>query len=337
MLKPGERGSAQVSFDPGYKADNLSCCVEGKLRIAYDNHPQKDEIGLLGDINFPNLDFEFTEINFGVVLNDMTKSMSMTVTNDSKIACTYSWAFMEDEEEARALATAKRPFIPVNQVFDILPIRSHLKPGESEVVEFLMYGHANRQFRGTCICEVEGGPDYEVTLVGGASHVSYEIETDELDFGELVHDHVEEKEFFITNTSSVPLNFRVLDDKVTREGVISVYPKSGRIFGKERARIVVRFCPILPEHICEHLVVEVGHFEPVEVLVRGVGIYSSVTLVLPHDVTDAWDKLLDSARAHLAKKSKDAQHVRRIHSDATRPTTVASNDDLRQRTEFWQG
>jgi len=139
QLEPGESKSVHVLFNPGYKNDRLSCRVDGKLRISYENHPQRDELNLVGEINFPNLDFEFTEINFGNVLNDTTKSMMMTVTNNSKIDCAYNWAFLEDEEEQRAVSTSRKPYIPVNEVFDILPIRSHLKPGETEQIEFVMY------------------------------------------------------------------------------------------------------------------------------------------------------------------------------------------------------
>eukprot|EP00939_MAST-03C_sp_MAST-3C-sp1_P000134 g134.t1 len=310
-LGPGERGSVQIAFDPGYKDDRLSCRIDGKLQFVYDNHPQRDEISVVGIINYPNLDFAFTKINFGSVLNDTTKSMTMTVTNNSRIDCDYSWAFLEDEEEQRALATAKKPYIPVNQVFDILPIRSHLKAGESEDVEFLMYGHANRHFRGTCVCEVEGGPDYEVSLVGGASHVAYKIDVDELDFGELVHDHTEEKVFYITNTGKVPLDFRIFDDKITRAGVISVQPVSGRIFGNERARVTIRFCPILPERIQEKIVVQVAHFEPIELNVIGVGIYSSVVLSLPHDTSDDWESLIDAARSQLLEDGTTAPQSHR--------------------------
>lgn len=62
----------------------------------------------------------------------MTKAVR--VTNNSVVDCAFSWSFLEDVEEARMSATARRPYIPVNQIFDILPIRSFLRPGESEEV-----------------------------------------------------------------------------------------------------------------------------------------------------------------------------------------------------------
>jgi hypothetical protein len=38
-------------------------------------------VKLVGDIHFPNLDFEYSQINFGCILNDTTKTM-MTDDDD---------------------------------------------------------------------------------------------------------------------------------------------------------------------------------------------------------------------------------------------------------------
>ena len=85
--------------------------------------------------------------------------MLVKVTNVSKVDTAFQWSFVEDETAAKASATTRKPYVPVNQVFDILPIRSMLKPGESEDVEFVYYGHNNRRFKGMAVCEVEGGPE----------------------------------------------------------------------------------------------------------------------------------------------------------------------------------
>lgn len=59
------------------------------------------------------------------------------------------------------------------QIFDILPIRSLLRPRESEEVEFVYYGHANRKALRKCACDVVGGPTYIVDLIGEASNVGF--------------------------------------------------------------------------------------------------------------------------------------------------------------------
>lgn len=74
------------------------------------------------------------QVSFGCVLNDTTMTKAVRITNNSVVDCAFSWSFLEDVEEGRLSATARRPYIPVNQIFDILPIRSFLRPGESEEV-----------------------------------------------------------------------------------------------------------------------------------------------------------------------------------------------------------
>lgn len=59
------------------------------------------------------------------------------------------------------------------KVFDILPIRSVLRPGDMEEVEFVYYGHANQKAQGVCLCDVVGGPSYTLHLSGEASNVGF--------------------------------------------------------------------------------------------------------------------------------------------------------------------
>ena len=156
-LMPNETTTVNVSFDPGYKDDRVSHVAESALTAVYREHPNRDKVPLIGEINFPNLQFDYTTVDFGTVLNDTTQTVSVKVTNISKIDTDLSWTFEADEEAARKKATAARPYIPVNQVYDVLPIRSLLRPGETEVVEFAFYGHANRKFRTTAVGIVQGG------------------------------------------------------------------------------------------------------------------------------------------------------------------------------------
>ena len=299
QLEPAESATLNVSFDPGYKDDRVSHVAERKLTAVYRDHPRKDAFDLIGDINFPNLEFEYTRVDFGCILNDTTKSMTVKVTNTSRIDCAFQWSFVEDEDAERAAATARRPYIPVNQVFDILPIRSYLHPGETEVVEFIFYGHSNRKFKAQAVCEVEGGPEYDVTLVGEASTLGYRLDRQFIDFGKLVFDKTEESEFLLYNTGKVAFNFSVRTDLVSRPGVVSVSPMSGRVFANSKQPIVVKFTPGIPEHITEKLVLEVAHFEPVEFPVHGEGIYASVAMSLPRMPVDGWEELCDEARATL--------------------------------------
>jgi len=57
-----------------------------------------------------------------------------------------------------------------------MPIYGTLKPGELEQVTLTFYGHANISSEACAVCEVDGGPSYEITLKGEASLVNYKFD-----------------------------------------------------------------------------------------------------------------------------------------------------------------
>lgn len=91
-------------------------CTRVCPAAVYQGHPRRDHVDLIGDINYPNIDLEYSKIDFGCILNNTTKSMTVKISNTSKIDCALSWAFVQDEESEKAAASSKRPQIPVNQV-----------------------------------------------------------------------------------------------------------------------------------------------------------------------------------------------------------------------------
>ena len=48
------------------------------------------------------------------------------------------------------------------------------------------YGHADIWGQAKAVCEVEGGPTYEITLKGEASLVNYKFDRKEIDYGKQV-------------------------------------------------------------------------------------------------------------------------------------------------------
>jgi len=54
----------------------------------------------------------------------------------------------------------KKKELPINEVFDILPVSGILNPGESETVEFTFYAGHGMSYNGIAVCSIEGGPDY---------------------------------------------------------------------------------------------------------------------------------------------------------------------------------
>jgi hypothetical protein len=196
--------------------------------------------------------------------------MAVKVRNSSKVQASFYWCFSEDEATAKAQAAiAKKPFIPINQVFDILPIRSFLQPGEIEEVEFTFYGHPNCKFKGLCVCELEGGPEYELTLIGEASTVGFRLDKSIIEFGKISHAVRETRDFYIINTGKVVFTYEIESNTPSHPGILDVSPSSGKVFHNDKQRIQVRVRPGLPRHFKECIVLRVAHFDPVSVLVYG--------------------------------------------------------------------
>ena len=61
----------------------------------------------------------------------------------------------------------------MNEVFDILPLNGNLDPGEIETVEFIFNSYEDKIFKALAICQVDGGPFYEVKLKGNSSTMQY--------------------------------------------------------------------------------------------------------------------------------------------------------------------
>jgi len=138
QMQPGEKASLQVDFDPSYKVDKISGDQFSRLTIIHQNHPYKDGVDLVGAVCFPNLRLDQTSVNFGSILSDTSKKVLIDICNVSAIALDYSWSFLEDEvssslidEEIDETTVApERPKIPINEVFDVLPLSGHLAPEE---------------------------------------------------------------------------------------------------------------------------------------------------------------------------------------------------------------
>ncbi|KAJ1463908.1 hypothetical protein T484DRAFT_1872238, partial [Baffinella frigidus] len=182
-LQPGQSADLAVHFDAAFRGQCLSEVVKQNLQILYNMgpsaepkndraphgvHPKRGVIELNGSINYPNLKIDKTEIKFGAVLNDTTKRVKVKITNPSTIKAAFSWSFVITDKDAKrpgststVVSSRVDPPQAVNAVFDILPTRGFLLPGQSEDYEFVFYGHANHKYKTVAVCEVQGGPEYE--------------------------------------------------------------------------------------------------------------------------------------------------------------------------------
>lgn len=72
------------------------------------------------------------------------------------------------------------------QIFDILPIYGTLQSGESEQITLTFYGHAWISSEAVAVCEVDGGPSYEIKFIGNASLVDYSFDYLDINLDKIV-------------------------------------------------------------------------------------------------------------------------------------------------------
>lgn len=79
------------------------------------------------------------------------------MTNISEMVCTYDWSFLEEETtslnkpEEDTRKSKKKKDVPINEVFDILPVSGILKQGETETVEFTFYAGHGMKYNGIAV------------------------------------------------------------------------------------------------------------------------------------------------------------------------------------------
>lgn len=289
-LANGEPETVSIDFDPGMKQDRLSDNISGKLTIAHANHPHRDIVHLQGEVCFPNLQILPPNIDFGCILNDTSKRKYLVLTNISEMSVAYEWSFLEEEatslnavqEEDETRKRKKKPkALPVNEVFDILPVSGRLGPGQTETVEFTFQAGHGLAYNGIAVCSVDGGPDYEVPILGESSFVDFKLSTHELDYGEIPYNESSSKEFYIENIGKVPFEFSINLSTVSRPGIIECSHMNGKVIAGERFKVVVKFFPGVPANIDEMLLVECGHFPAARFKVKAVGIYPGCLLSFP--------------------------------------------------------
>ena len=79
------------------RSDRVSGITNSKLQIIHQDHPQKDNIDLFGEVCFPNIQLESNIINFGSILSETSKKVQFNIKNISQMGLNYEWTFLEDE------------------------------------------------------------------------------------------------------------------------------------------------------------------------------------------------------------------------------------------------
>lgn len=94
------------------------------------------------------------------VIEHTCKRLQMIVKNPSAMQVSYAWSFYEHDPRKDikvAFGVRKKSKglkIPLNEIFDLLPIRATLDPGEHEIVEASFYAYPGYVVQATAVCRV---------------------------------------------------------------------------------------------------------------------------------------------------------------------------------------
>jgi hydrocephalus-inducing protein len=228
-LQPEKTLVVVVCLDPDYSESRISSEEHAKLTIVYNEHAQKDHVDLFSVVNFPNLSFSSNYIKFGCISTDMEQRKIFQIKNISKIPVSYQWYFIEEKNTNRS---------EISQIFDVQPLCGYLEPDDYQDVEVYFYGQSQVSLHRKILCDVKGGPKYDLELQGEASNLIWTFEKTVIDFGSHPFTSQLSQEIILTNTGQVKFDYcviifpnSVLSDKV----VIS--PAKGIVKPRESLKI----------------------------------------------------------------------------------------------------
>ncbi|XP_077612463.1 hydrocephalus-inducing protein homolog [Crocuta crocuta] len=198
--------------------------------------------------------------------------------------------------------------IGVEEVFDILPLYGVLQPHSNHQISFTFYGHCDIIAQAKALCEVEGGPTYEIMLRGEASLVNYFFDTKDINYGLQLFDHVTENEITLKNTGKVGFEFKVLTDHLSSPdnllpGVPLIVPNSGFISSHKEQVLKVYYLPGVPEVFHRSFQIQIAHLDPENITLHGEGIFPRICLDLPRKLqgNEKYETFLNQARKNLGK------------------------------------
>ncbi|TRY66375.1 hypothetical protein DNTS_003347 [Danionella cerebrum] len=201
------------------------------------------------------------------------------------------------------LAANGHSSLDVKEVFDISSLYGELQPGDSKLVTFSFLGHTEIRTQVLALCEVEGGPTYEVTLKGQASSVSYSLDTNDLDFGLQLFDNVAEAELTLRNTGKVGFDFSTVNGQQASftewplPGQPLIIPSMGHLEQNGEIKLSVCYLPGIPGIFQKSVHLQVAFYESESITVRGEAVFPRLSLDLPRNLDkEMYGPLLNEAK-----------------------------------------
>ncbi|KAL5255873.1 hypothetical protein ACHWQZ_G011188 [Mnemiopsis leidyi] len=254
--------------------------------------------------------------------------------------------FISDGEEKK---DPEKSVVPIEQVFDILPLHGTIEPGDSQTLQFSFYGHENSDNAVEAVCQVEGGPKYKIQLRGQAALVQYSFDKHFINFGEVHYDQIAVAEIELFNEGRIPLDYCTMsagDGSKPQPGELTVTPvEMGQVPPFSSRKLIIRYNPGVPAKFDKLFKVQVAHFEPDVIQVVGEGVFPRIKLDLPRygDQDGFYASFLAEAHqalnmeepncAPLSRRSKMSGKVSSKYSESGLNTSFPSEDLLESEAE----
>ncbi|OHT13247.1 hypothetical protein TRFO_16696 [Tritrichomonas foetus] len=273
QLDPLQTMQFSIIFKTDFKKDFTSQTIDAKIAFILKNNPHKFFIDVRASMHFPNIEFDCPNVNFGSLLRNTDESKTIKMTNSSAVPVSFMWELLP-----------KRKGIEIAKIFDVYPIRGEIDVGESQethIVFFTTELNGIKDHEGLAVCHVVGGPDYTLELKGSSCLVDYQISRKIIDFGIRHFADTLTSSFSLTNSSDIPLSYRINIPKGSKFAVLSVEPASGNIDVGKQQEFKVRVIPGFPQSYREQLFVQIGKVYEAELSLKVDCIFPQVMTNLP--------------------------------------------------------
>ncbi|KAI8909684.1 hypothetical protein EDD86DRAFT_206048, partial [Gorgonomyces haynaldii] len=309
-LNPGETMYVDVCYDTSQNVVRVSSKEHSKLLITYKEHPQRDIIDLFAETSFPNLQFSTRGISFGCIPTDVEQRQVFQMTNSSTLPVVYQWYFLEQEE-----------YLDPNiaQVFDVQPLCGVLKPNQTEDVEVYFYGQPGQNFNQKILCDVVGGPKYELDLQGEASKFEFHFDSTVADFGVIPYQTTVEREITLYNDGLVTFDFKVIIFPHSNlYEKIMIFPANGTISPKQSETLTLRFCSIVPERVHDQFYIQIAHNEPIDINVIAEPSFPRLEASLPLLDPNLQSSLADAESDRILLRDQTISNLKSLKPDQMR-------------------
>ncbi|KAJ3159463.1 hypothetical protein HDU86_001781 [Geranomyces michiganensis] len=328
-LQPGETATVDVMYDSSSHKDRISKKEHSKLVVMYDEHPQKDVVELYSEVTFPNLGRQTSLIDYGCISVNGERQEVFDIANTSALPVYFNWTF---QGFSHTLGPGCAEPCAWGQAFDILPMRGAVAPGETLHVVATFMGHVTGKFNLVAVCDVIGGPKYEVTFRGEVSQIEYSLDRTIVDLGTQPYQELVEQDVILSNNGRVDFEYELLLlENSSLQPRITISPSKGVIAPRGRQRLSVRCCIASPETIDDHFFVKIANFEPVRIRVTGRGTMPRLAVALPRLTDDAYEAHLSEFRSSAVKKNKNVNAGEKGTADVIAKSVEAEAEECAEK------